>query len=88
MKKIFILLTSIIFISAASICSASWWHDFTHSEYEDYGPKPCWSCGGSGVCSFCGGGSFAEENAPPVMCESCGGSGKCSACGGSGYGYY
>lgn len=45
MKKVFVLLVSIMIFSTSSICNASWWHDFTHGEgrysgYKDYIPQP------------------------------------------------
>lgn len=90
MKKRLILLIGIIMISATSICNASWWYDFIHSDHE-YEPTSCWSCGGTGSCSSCGGTGYTEaydyenESYYEEICSDCGGSGSCSSCEGSGY---
>lgn len=92
MKKFFILMAGILVLSATSICNASWWYDFIHSDGGDgAGTIPCYACGGSGSCSACSGLGYEEaydyENERPysVPCSNCGGSGTCSSCYGSGH---
>ena len=93
MKKILVLLVGIVIISATSICNASWWYDFIHSDRgdDDY-DDTCWHCNGTGRCSNCDGTGVIEgdynyrtKSYDEETCSDCGGSGNCSACGGSGY---